>query len=108
MRSRLVAAFQMALIFPAVLFMAAILIRQVNPLDYEPTHTAQQVVMWYAGRIWTLWLLLLALPFTVLVAGCAALWREWRPGNAAMLLVGAITLSAGEILAFVVLHMLAN
>jgi uncharacterized protein YceK len=29
--------------------------------------------MWYTGRMRTLWVLLHALPFTVLVSGCATL-----------------------------------
>jgi len=32
--------------------------------------------MWYSGRIWTLWILLFALPFAVLVTGCVTLLRS--------------------------------
>jgi hypothetical protein len=62
--------------------------------------------------MWTLWVLLLALPFTVLVTGCATLRYNWNrelPHTARQLLaVAATTLAAGGILAIVVLHMLAN
>jgi hypothetical protein len=80
--------------------------------------------MWYAARMWSLWILLLALPITVLVTGGAALLRNWNRDTAlpstarqllaviraqfAMLLVAVATLTAGGILLIVVLHMLAN
>lgn len=81
--------------------------------------------MWYAGRVWTLWVLLLALPFTVLVTGGFTLLRSWNRGvampeearrwlaavrgqSAATLFVAATTLAAAGILAIVVLHMAAN
>lgn len=124
MRTRIIAALQLLLIFPAVLFMAALLLRSLQPQQYEPAHSAQLVVLWYAARMWSLWILLLALPITVLVAGAATLLRSWNrdtalPGAArqllaairsqlAMLVVAAATLAAGGILAIVVLHMLAN
>ena len=74
--------------------------------------------------MWTLWVLLLALPFAVLVTGCATLLRDWNrdvelPSSArqslavirahpATLFVAATTLTAAGILVIVVLHMLAN
>ena len=80
--------------------------------------------MWYAGRQWTLWVLLIALPFTVLVTGCATLLLSandhselphfgWHtPGairtHLAMILIAGEVLTAGGILVIVVLHMLAN
>lgn len=45
---RLVAAAQLLLIFPAVLFMVSLIARNLSPLQNEPAHTAQQIVMWYA------------------------------------------------------------
>lgn len=122
MRTRIIAAMEMALIFPAALFMTALVVRNLSTLSYEPAHTAQQLVMWYAGRMWTLWLLLLALPFIALVTGCATLRYNWNReplhtarellvvirAHSATLFVVATTLAAGGILAIVVLHMLAN
>ena len=58
MRTRISAFLQLVLILPAALFMAALVVRNLGPLRYEPAHTAQQIVMWYAGRLWTLWVLL--------------------------------------------------
>jgi hypothetical protein len=124
MRTRIIAAIQLVLLFPGALFMTALLLRSLQPLQYEPAHSAQQVVMWYAARMWSLWILLLALPITVLVTGGAALLRSWNRDTAlpsaarqllaviraqfAMLLVAVATLTAGGILLIVVLHMLAN
>src|SRR5258708_12002912 len=100
MRTRIIAAMELALIFPAALFMTALVVRSLSPLPYEPAHTAQQLVMWYAGRMWTLWVLLLALPFTVLVTGCATLRYNWNrelPHTARQLLaVAATPLAAGR------------
>ena len=124
MRTRVIAFIELVLICPAALFMAALVLRNLQPLQSEPAHSAQQLVMWYAGRMWTLWVLLLGLPFTVLVTGCAALLHSWNrdvvmPSTAlqslgmiradlATLVIAATTLIAGFILAIVVLHMLAN
>jgi hypothetical protein len=124
MRTRIIATIQLVLIFPAALFMTALVLRSLQPLQYEPAHSAQQVVMWYAGRMWTLWILLLALPLAVLVTGCATLLRRWKSDTAltqmvrqwladirahvATLFVAATTLAAAGMLAIVVVHMLAN
>jgi len=96
------AASEVILLFPAVLFMTALVVRYLGPSQDEPAHSAQQVVMWYAGRQWTLWVLLIALPLTVLVTGCATLLRR----RDALLI--ATTSIAGVILAIVGMHMMAN
>jgi cytochrome b561 len=120
-----IAAAEVVLIFPAALFMTSLFVRELQPLQYEPAHTAQRIVDWYAARVHMgLWVLLIALPLTVLATGCATLLRAWR-GNAelrqtarqtiaairahlATLLVAAATLAAGGILAIVALHMLTD
>ncbi len=123
MKTRIVAFLDVLLLSPAALFMAALVLRNL-PLQYQLAHSAQQLVMWYAGRMWTLWVLLLALPLSVLVTGCATLAHSWNreialpdgarqlPGIArahfATLLVALTTLAAAGILGIVVLHMLAN
>jgi hypothetical protein len=74
--------------------------------------------------MWTLWVLLLALPFAALVTGGVTLLRGWNRGlelpntphrplavfgtQPAVLFVAATTLGAAAILVIVVLHMLAN
>ena len=64
--TRVVAAMQLALIFPAALFMTSVLVGAGDAPQYDLAHIAQRIVMWYSARMWTLWLLLLALPFAVL------------------------------------------
>lgn len=113
MRTHAIAAIELVLVFPAALFMTALVLRNLPQFE----HSAQQLVMWYAGRTWTLWVLLLGLPLTVLVSGCATLARDWGGDmqslaiirtHSATLLIAATTAGAGVILAIVVLHMLAN
>ena len=120
---RVLAAAQLLLLFPAILFMGALVVRQVSPLQHEPAHTAGRIVMWYAGRMWTLWALLITLPLVALVTGCVTLLRRWstfpelhraRQGLAAMhddrpmLCIAMMTLTAGVVLAIVAIHMGAN
>lgn len=122
--NRTLAAVQLLLIFPATLFMGALVVRQLSPLQQEPAYTAHRIIMWYAGRIWTLWVLLITLPLAVLVTGFLTLLRNWSDDaelpqaeqltlaairtDRTMKLVAATTLTAGVVLVIVALHMLAN
>jgi hypothetical protein len=120
MRLRLIAALEFALILPAALFMTALVVRNSSPLGSELARRAQLLVMWYAARMWTLWVLLLALPFAVLLIGCVTLYRDAEllhsarqslsllRGHLATLLVAVTALAAVGILGIVILHMLAN
>jgi hypothetical protein len=124
MRTRIIALIEVALISPAALFMLALMLRHLQPLRYEPAHSAQQLVMWYAVRMWTLWVLLFGLPLIALVGGCSELLRNWSRGTVvpvksqkslvlaraplASLFLAAATLISGVILLIVVLHVLAN
>ena len=124
MRTRIVAFLELVLILPAVVFMTSLAWRNLQSLQHEPAHGAQQLVMWYAGRMWTLWVLLLGLPFIALVSGCAELMRNWNRDIVVPLtlqkslamarahwesvFIATTTLIAGVILAIVVLHVLAN
>ncbi len=120
--TRFIAAMQLALILPAALFLTAVLVAVGDAPQYDLPHLAQRIVTWYSARPWTLWLLLLALPFAVLVSGCATLLRSWKhdvepphsarlamiPAPLATLFIAGTTLLSVAILAVVVLHMLAN
>jgi hypothetical protein len=122
MRTRIIAFLQLALIFPAALFMASLVVRNLGPLQYEPAHTAQQIVMWYAGRWWTLRVLLFALPCIVLFSGCVALRTRNRdteqhstqPSLASsrphwpVRLVSVTTVASTGILAIVGFHVLTH
>jgi hypothetical protein len=122
---RTIAATELLLIFPAALFMTALFVRNLQPLQYQPAHTAEQIVTWYAVRPRIgLWGLLVALPLAVLATGCGTLLRNWRHEvelrqatrqvlatislHLTTLLVAAATLTAGCVLAIVALHMLAD
>ena len=122
---RAIAATELLLVFPAALFMMALFVRNLQPLQYEPARTAQRIVDWYAVRQRIgLRGLLIALPLAVLLTGCSALLRNWsrepqlrqatgqtlaaiRP-HLAMLLIAGATLTAGGILAMVALHVLTD
>ena len=118
---RAAAAVEVLLVTPAVLFMAALFVRDLQPRPYEPARTAQQIVAWYAARPRVgLWGLLIGLPFAVVVTGGIMLLRRWREDAAlrqdarhafaavrahlATLFVAAATLAAAGILAIVALH----
>lgn len=97
---------ELPFIFPSVLFMTALFVRNLQPLQYEPPHTAARIGTWYSGRLHIgLWGLLIAMPLTVLVTGCVTLLHSW---NAESALRQAATLTAGGVLAIVALHMLTD
>ena len=119
------AAAEVLLVFPAALFMAALFVRELQPVQYEPAHTAQQILDWYAARVHLgLWVLLIALPLTVLVTGSVALVRAWKLSaelrqatrqtlaaartHLATLFVAAATLAAFGFLAIVALHLISD
>ena len=122
---RPLALLELLLVFPAVLFMTALFVRSIQPVRFEPAHTAQQIVNWYAARPHVgLWLLLIALPLLVLGIGAAALIRAWRRDselrNATMqamvlvrshfatLSIAVATATAAGILTIVALHLLTD
>lgn len=122
---RTLATLEVVLIFPAALFMTALFMRNVQPQQYEPAHTAQRIVDWYAGRTHVgLWLYLIGFPLGVLAIGCLTLLRNWRSDGAlrqaacecagavrrhfAVLVVALATLASAAILGVVVLHLIAG
>jgi len=119
---RLVAILQSALIFPAILFLTAVLIGAGDPPQYDLARIAQEIVSWYAARMWTLWLLLLILPLAVGTAGYVTLLGNWNgsvelpagersalsAAPVATVFVAGTTFTSVGVLAVVVLHMLAN
>jgi hypothetical protein len=121
---RVLAATEILLIAPAVLFMSALVVRSLQPQQLEPAHTAQRIVDWYAVRPQLgLWVLLTALPLTVFLSGGLTLFRSWREPNfraavrqiadasrahLATLLIALATLSSAAILVVVAVHVLAD
>ncbi len=120
------AAVEVVLISPALVFMTALFVRNVQePPQAEPAHTAQRIVMWYAAQPRLgLWVFLMAMPLAALATGCALVVRSWnrdvglrqavrraaaeiRP-HAAMLVVAATTVLAAAVLVIVALHSLSD
>ncbi|MGC1461869.1 MAG: hypothetical protein WA802_06680 [Terracidiphilus sp.] len=120
-----IAAAELLLIFPASLFMSALVVRSLQPLQYEPAHTAQRIVDWYAARVHLgLWVFLIGFPLIVLATGCITLLHAWNSNaelrhaarqalaaaraHLATFFVAAATVAAGVILAIVALHMITG
>lgn len=104
---RLAPILQLILILPAAVFMLALILRPLG------APVAAEVVKWYSGRFWTLWLLLSLLPLAVFVIGCLSLWSHWREGatprpDRAWPLVLALTVLAAVILVVVGAHVLMD
>ena len=122
---RRIAATELLLVFPAALFMTALFVRNLQPAQYEPAHTARRLVEWFSARpLLGLDVFLIALPLTAFVIGGATVLRSWRSDaklrQAALetlaavrthletLLIAGATLMAGGILAIVALHMISD
>jgi hypothetical protein len=122
---RYIAITELILIFPAVLFMAALFVRNIQPAPFEPAQTARSLVAWFSRNpLLGLDIFLIALPFAAFLIGCATALGRWageggfrqaaqatlatvRAHLAALLIAGA-TLTAGGILAVVALHMITD
>ena len=73
-----IAAWTLALVCPSVLFVVALMLRQVPPPGSEPARTADRIVKWYAAHPQlALWVLFLLLPISAFVIGSATLLRTW-------------------------------
>ena len=120
-----IAAWAMALVGPAILFVAALLIRQVPPPESQAARTADRIVKWYAAHPqFALWVLLLLLPMSTFVLGSAALMRTWDenpklqyytwralteiPEHWPALSIGGATLLAAGVLAMIAGHLFAG
>lgn len=122
---RFLAALELLLVFPAVLFMTSLFARSIQPVQYQPAHAAQAIVDWYAASPHLgLWVLLCALPMAVLLIGLFSLVREWQRNedlrddawkivglvrsHASALLIAGATATAGCVLAVVALHVITD
>ena len=121
----LLAATETILILPALLFMVSLFMRDVQPQQYEPAHTAQRIVDWYAARPnLGLSLSLIALPLLVLFTGAFTLFRSWKRddqlrrdvrqavdsvrSHIATAVVSLATVTAAGILGIVALHVITD
>lgn len=120
-----IAACALVLVGPAVLFVAALFLRQIPPPDSEPARTANRIVAWYAAHPqFALWVLLLILPASTFILGSAALMRTWGdnaelryytwralaeiPEHWPAVSIGAATLLSAGVLAMITSHLFAG
>jgi len=106
----IIAVTQFVLIFPAALFMIAIIARYLLSYSNLPSNIPQQIVTWYSTRLWTLWVLLITLPLIVFIFGCVSLMSNQNIDGVrrTKYVIATEILTAGAILVVVILHMLAN
>lgn len=123
---RAIAVAELFLVFPAALFFSALFVRNLTPVQLEPAHTAQRIVLWYSHLPVPvgLWGLLMGLPLAVVAIGCATLLATWSSDDAfrdaargalttarthaATLLIAGATLTAGATLVFTAIHALTD
>lgn len=120
-----IAAWALALVGPAVLFVTALFIRRVPPPESEPARTAERIVTWYAAHPqFALWVLLLLLPLSAFILGSAALLRTWDenpelrhytwralaaiPAHWPAVSIGGATLLSAAVLAMITGHLMAG
>ena len=120
-----IAACAVALVGPAVLFVAALFLRQVPPPQSGPARTAGRIVTWYAAHPQlALWVLLLLLPLSAFLLGSAALMRTWGnnpqlqywawralteiPEHWPAVSIGVATLLSAGVLAMITAHLFAG
>lgn len=117
-----IAALALGLVCPAVLFVAALLLLQVLPIESEPARRAKRIVSWYAAHPqFALWVLLLLLPISAFILGSAALLRTWGenprlqdvtwralaaiPAHWPAMSIGGATVLAAALIAMITAHL---
>lgn len=123
--TRTIAIVELLLVFPGVLFMTALFVRNFQPPPYEPAQSARLVVHWFSNRPHLgLHVFLAGMPFAALVIGSVTVLRAWRSdanlrlvarqtlaavrSQGAAVLIAVSTLLAGGILAIVALHVISD
>ncbi|HXT68141.1 MAG TPA: hypothetical protein VN700_00180 [Vicinamibacterales bacterium] len=120
-----IAACALTMVGPAVLFVAALFIRQVPAPESAPARTADRIVRWYAAHPQlALWVLLMLLPLSAFTVGTAALLRTWGnnpklqyytwralteiPEHWPALSIGGATILAAGVLAMITSHLVGG
>jgi len=117
---RTIAIIELLLVLPAALFMAALFLREVQPLAQTG-----RLVEWFSHHlVLGLYVFLIAMPLAAFVVGWATVVRSWRSdaelrratlevfttvrAHVASLLIAGATLMAAGILAIVAMHMISE
>jgi hypothetical protein len=118
-----IAAWALALVCPALVFVTALFVRQVQPLTSEPARTAERIVTWFAAHPqFGLWVVLLLFPLSAFVLGSAALLRTWGdnpqlrdytwralwaiPAHWPAVFIGGATLLSAGVLTMITAHLM--
>jgi len=113
------------MVLPAVVFLAAAVLRGLQPAQYEPAHTSGIIFAWFSQMPPTVVAgLLIGLPGLVALLGCVTVVRSWQKDSglredaaaalailqrqAAPCLLVTATLLAGAILTLVVSHVITD
>ena len=125
MIKRVIAIVEMLLIFPAALFMTALFVRNIQPTQFEPAHSAQRIVESFSNHSGLcLHVFLMAMPFSAFLIGGFTVWHQWRNDSrlrdsasnamaairaqAAAWVIAGATLVAGGVLGIVALHVIRD
>ena len=117
---RTIAVIELLFVLPAALFMAALFLREVQPLAQTG-----RLVEWFSHHlVLGLYVFLIAMPLAAFVAGGATVLRNWRSdaefrratldmfttarAHVASLLIAGATVMAGGILAIVAMHLITE
>lgn len=124
--SSMLAFAEWVMVLPATVFLAAGVLRSLQPPEYEPARTSWVIFNWAGAHITRMGAaaLFLALPALVVGIGCGVIVRAWardeafREGvlaavstvrrYASVVFVAAATALAGAIFVFAVVHMLTD
>jgi hypothetical protein len=74
----IIAALAFVLVGPALLFVAALCLRNVPPAESETARFAERILRWYAAHPqFALWVLFLLFPLSAFVLGSVTLLQTW-------------------------------
>jgi hypothetical protein len=77
--TRSIAAFEILFVFPAVLFMTSLVVRSIQPTQYEPAKTAARLIDWFSHHLLLgLYVSLIAMPLMAIALGGLVVLRRWR------------------------------
>ena len=117
-----IAAWTLLLVGPAIVFVMALYVRQLQHRESEPARTADRIVTWFGAHPqFGLWVVLLLFPLSAFILGSAALLRTWGenpqlrdyawrvlwaiPAHWPAVSIGAATLLSAGVLTMIAAHL---